>query len=89
MVPATSSLELLAKLGEAYCHQDKFNEAEEIFNSILKLKPDNPTVLNNLGFVYSKLNNNKKASLCFQKTLELDPDNQDAIINLEQIKTMC
>ena len=89
MIPATSSLELLAKLGEAYCHQDKFNEAEEIFNSILKLKPDNPTVLNNLGFVYSKLNNNKKASLCFQKTLELDPDNQDAIINLEQIKTMC
>ncbi len=80
---------MLAKLGEAYCHQDKFKEAEEIFRNILKLKPDNPTVLNNLGFVYSRLDNNKKALLCFQKALEIDPENEDAKINLEQVKAMC
>ncbi|MCP4267821.1 MAG: tetratricopeptide repeat protein [Candidatus Brocadiaceae bacterium] len=89
LVSTTSRLELLAKLGEAYCHQDKFKEAEEMFRNILKLKPDNPTVLNNLGFVYSSLDNNKKALLCFQKALELDPNNEDAKINLEQIKAMC
>jgi tetratricopeptide (TPR) repeat protein len=88
MVSTTSRLELLAKLGEAYCHQDNFKEAEEIFRNILKLKPDNPPVLNNLGFVYSRQNNNKKASLCFQKALEIDPDNEDAKINLEQIKAI-
>ena len=89
LVSTTSQLVLLAKLGEAYCHQDKFTEAEEIFKNILNLKPDNPSVLNNLGFVYSKQHNNKKASLCFQKAIELDPKNEDARINLEQIKTMC
>ncbi len=89
MVSTTSRLELLAKLGEAYCHQDKFEAAEETFISILKLKPDNPTVLNNLGFVYSRQNNNEKASLCFKKALEQDPNNEDAIANLEQIKAMC
>ena len=89
LVSITSRLELLAQLGEAYCHQDKFKEAEEIFNNILKLKPDNPTVLNNLGFAYSRQGNNEKASFCFQKALEFDPDNEDAIANLEQIKAMC
>ncbi|MCP5003090.1 MAG: tetratricopeptide repeat protein [Planctomycetes bacterium] len=89
MVSTTSSLELLTKLGEAYCHQDKFTEAEETFISILKLKPDNPTVLNNLGFTHSRLNNIDKASSCFQKALELDPNNEDAIANLEQIKYIC
>ena len=86
MVSTTSRLELLAKIGEAYCHQEKFKEAEEIFNSILILKPANPSVLNNLGFVYSRQDNKNKASLCFQKALEIDPDNEDARINLEQIK---
>ncbi len=89
MVPTKSRLELLAKLGEAYCHQDKFKEAEEIFNNILNLKPDNPSVLNNLGFVYSRQDNNKEATLCFQKAIDLDPDNEDARINLEQIKAIC
>jgi Cytochrome c biogenesis factor len=89
MVSTTSRLGLLAKLGEAYCHQDKFKEAEEIFSNILKIKPENPAVLNNLGYVYSRQENNKKASLCFQKALELDPNNEDAMMNLEQIKAMC
>ena len=89
LVSITSRLELLAKLGEAYCHQDKFKEAEEIFSKILKLTPDKPAVLNNLGYVYSRQGNNEEASLCFQKALELDPDNEDAIVNLEQIKAMC
>lgn len=82
-------MELLGKLGEAYCYQDKFKEAEETFKDILKLKPDNPTVLNNLGFVYSRQGNNGKASICFRKALELDPYNEDATANLEQIKAMC
>ena len=36
----TSRSQLLAKPGKGYCHQDKFKEAEEIFNNILKLNPD-------------------------------------------------
>jgi len=88
MVSTTSRLELLTKLGEAYCHQDKFKEAEGIFNNIIKLNPENPAVLNNLGFVYSRQNNNEKALEFFQKTLRLDPHNEDAIVNLDQLRTM-
>jgi len=89
IVPSSSVLHLLNKLGEAYCNQNKFNDAEELFHKILNLNSNNPTVLNNLGFIYSQQNNNHKASEYFQKSLELDPDNMDAIYNLDQIKTQC
>jgi len=86
IVPSSSVLSLLNKLGEAYCNQNKFNEAEELFHKVLNLNSNNPAVLNNLGFIYSQQNNNQKASEYFQKSLELDPDNMDAIHNLSQIK---
>lgn len=86
-VSSISRLKLLNKLGEAYCNQNKFNEAEELFHKILNLNSNNPTVLNNLGFIYSQQNNNQKASAYFQKALELDPDNESALFNLEQIQT--
>ncbi len=88
-VSSISRLKLLNKLGEAYCNQNKFNEAEELFHKILNLNSNNPTVLNNLGFIYSQQNNNQKASAYFQKALELDPDNEAALFNLEQVQTQC
>ncbi len=87
LVPITIRWDLLNKLGEAYCYQENFEEAERIFNNILRLKPDNPKVFNNLGFVYSRQGNNEKASLCFHKALELDPNDEDAMANLEHTKT--
>ncbi|ODS32184.1 MAG: Tetratricopeptide repeat protein [Candidatus Scalindua rubra] len=89
IVPTTSRLELLNKLGEAYCSLNKFKDAEALFHKILILNHNNSTVLNNLGFVYSKQNESRKASECFRKTLELDPNNEDAIFNLDQIKAQC
>ncbi|MFQ5963020.1 MAG: tetratricopeptide repeat protein [Candidatus Scalinduaceae bacterium] len=89
IVTTTSRLELLNKLGEAYCSQNKFKEAEALFHKILKLNPNNSTVLNNLGFVYSKQNKIIEATVSFQKALELNPNNKDAILNLNQIKALC
>ena len=88
-VSSISRLKLLNKLGEAYCNQNKFNEAEELFHKILKLNPNNTTVLNNLGFVYSKQNKIEEAAESFQKALELNPNNEDAIFNLDQIRIQC
>ncbi len=89
LISTISRLELLNKLGEAYCSQNKFNEAEELFHKILRLTPDNSTVLSNLGFVYFKQNKIEEAAESFRKVLELDPDNEDAIFNLDQIATQC
>ena len=81
-------MELLNKLGEAYCSQNKFKEAEELFLKIIKLNPEDPTVLNNLGVVFANLNDNGKALSYFQKVLQLDPENEDALANLDQIKSI-
>lgn len=89
IVSSASIMELLNKLGEAYCSQNKFNEAEELFQKTLKLNPNNTNVLNNLGVVYSKQNKIEEAAASFQKALELNPNNEDAISNLDQIKTQC
>ncbi|MGR3174492.1 MAG: tetratricopeptide repeat protein [Candidatus Scalindua sp.] len=89
VVSSASIIELLNKLGEAYCNQNKSNEAGELFHKILKLTPNNSTVLSNLGFVYFKQNESEKALEYFQKALELDPNNEDAIFNLDLIKTRC
>ncbi len=82
-------LELLNKLGVAYCCLNKLNEAETLFKKILGAKPDNPVVLNNLGYVYNKQNKVGEAVECFQKSLKIDPNNEDAINNLGQIKAQC
>ena len=82
-------LELLSKLGVAYCGLNKLNEAEALFKKILGAKPDNPVVLNNLGYVYNKQNKVGEAVECFQKSLKIDPNNADAIHNLGQIKAQC
>ncbi len=79
-------LELLNKLGVAYCCLNKLSEAETLFKKILGAKPDNPVVLSNLGYVYNKQNKVGEAVECFQKSLKIDPNNADAIHNLGQIK---
>jgi tetratricopeptide (TPR) repeat protein len=78
-------LELLNKLGVAYCCLNKLGDAETLFKKILEAKPDNPVVLNNLGFVYTNQNKVEEAIECFQKSLEIDPSNEDAIFNLNKI----
>ncbi len=88
-VSVRMKLELLNKLGVAYCCLNKLNEAETLFKKILGAKPDNPVVLNNLGYVYNKQNKVGEAVECFQKSLKIDPNNEDAINNLGQIKAQC
>jgi tetratricopeptide (TPR) repeat protein len=54
----------------------KYDEAEEKFNQVLKLDPDNAAALNYLGYMLADLNRRlDDAHDMIQKALDLDPDN--------------
>lgn len=51
----------------------RYEEALEIVDSALEVKPDSPTEWSNRGFVLSALGRNEKALEAFEKALSLDP----------------
>lgn len=54
--------EALSSLGSTLADMQKFDEAIQVLNRAVNLKPDNKTYFRQLGAVYSKANNNSKAT---------------------------
>ncbi len=54
--------EALSSLGSTLADMQKFDEAVQVLNRAVTLKPDNKTYFRQLGAVYSKANNNAKAT---------------------------
>jgi tetratricopeptide (TPR) repeat protein len=54
--------EALSSLGSTLADMQKFDEAVQVLNRAVNLKPDNKTYFRQLGAVYSKANNNAKAT---------------------------
>lgn len=52
----------------------RYQEALDIIDSALKIKPDSPTEWSNRGFVLSALGRNEEALEAFEKALSLDPE---------------
>ena len=63
-------------LAAAYERSAQYSKAEEIFEELLKQSPDDPVVLNYLGYMYAdqgiKL---KEAEKLIAKALKISPDN--------------
>ncbi|MBI5206981.1 MAG: tetratricopeptide repeat protein [Candidatus Firestonebacteria bacterium] len=55
--------------------------AIELFESVLKVDPENVQSWGNLGLAYAGLGKKSKALECLSKAIELDPDYEVAIIN--------
>ncbi|HET9843697.1 MAG TPA: tetratricopeptide repeat protein [Gammaproteobacteria bacterium] len=55
-------------------HTERFSEAKEYIEKALKLAPDNPSVLDSLGWVHYKMGNTKLAIETLRKALSLFPD---------------
>ncbi len=60
------------KLASVYLQQNKLPEAEKHYLNLLKIKPDNPIILNNLAWIYSQ-RNNPKAEETAKKAYKLAP----------------
>lgn len=60
----------------------KPEEALSVYDTLLKISPENTNFIYNKGYVYLVyLGDNEKALECFNKVLELDPSSVDALFN--------
>ncbi|MPM49610.1 Photosystem I assembly protein Ycf3 [bioreactor metagenome] len=52
----------------------RYQDALDIIDSVLEIKPESPTEWSNRGFVLSSMNRNEEALEAFEKALSLDPE---------------
>ncbi|MGA7525328.1 MAG: tetratricopeptide repeat protein [Acidobacteriaceae bacterium] len=70
------------KLGMAWHHLFAMDEAKRDYEHALRLRPDYPEALNNLGTVYYANKNYKKAVRYYRKALAFDPQSATMYSNL-------
>lgn len=63
----------LQKAADIYMSKEKIEDAEEILNEILQIRPDTINVFNSLGVLYRKKGDYKMALLNYQKAIRLHP----------------
>jgi tetratricopeptide (TPR) repeat protein len=71
----------LASLGATLQSQGRFEEALQVFDKAVQLKPDAAALWKFLGNVLVKLDRRDQAILSFQHVLKLDPRDRDAAYN--------
>ncbi|HJX34339.1 MAG TPA: type II secretion system secretin GspD, partial [Desulfatiglandales bacterium] len=64
----------LADLAYGYIQTKDYDKAAEYYEKALKINPDNPYALLNMGFIYQKKKDNQKAIEMYERLISLDPD---------------
>ena len=79
-----SNLDLkeIFKLALKNHHKKNFENAQDLYNQILKIEPENIITINNLGAIFLTLGDYHKAKKYFEKAIKIDPKNIDANNNL-------
>ena len=72
----------LDRQGLELYRQKKYDEALEKFQAAAALRPGDPVILNNLGFLYYSVGRYEDAVTNLQKTLAIDPKRKEAHENL-------
>jgi tetratricopeptide (TPR) repeat protein len=75
----------LDREGQQLYREKKYGEAVQKFQAALALKPNDPLLLNNLGFVYYVMGRNEDALSYLQKTLAADPKRKEAHVNIADL----
>ncbi len=81
--------EALSSLGSTLADMQKFDEAVQVLNRAVNLKPDNKTYFRQLGAVYSKAGNNAKSTemLMVFMAMNAGKENADAAATAKAAKT--
>ncbi|MBI1224786.1 MAG: tetratricopeptide repeat protein [Bacteroidetes bacterium] len=74
-------LDFLEKKGVALLAMKRIGEAKKIFENILKLNPERPIALLNLGYANVLTGNLPEAEKLYDQALALDPDYEQALVN--------
>lgn len=85
LIPDPVTPQLLNKLGESYSAQNRYTDAENMFNKVLQINPNDATALNNIGVICFNQNKKTEADSYFRRVLEIDPYHEDAIANLRSL----
>ncbi|MBV9462391.1 MAG: tetratricopeptide repeat protein, partial [Bradyrhizobium sp.] len=70
----------LTSLGAALLAQARFNEAVQVFDKAVQLKPDDADLWKNLGHALSEAGRPADAALTFQQALKLNPHHVEAAL---------
>ncbi len=73
------------KAGEIYMDRNEDNKAEEVYETVLKLRPDTTNVYNSLGIIYRRQGRMEDAEKQYQKALCVHPDDENIYFNLSRI----
>lgn len=74
-------LDFLEKKGAALLALKRIAEAKTVFENVLKLNPERPVALLNLGYANLLTNNLPQAERRYDQALALDPDYEQALVN--------
>lgn len=74
-------------LGAVLEQQSQFEEAEQIYQSILQRRPDDSTALFHLGSLYAQQERFEDAVSVFEDCLEEDPESTEPLFNLGLAKS--
>jgi len=75
----------LQKAADIYLSSQKDQEAEDVLNELIKIKPDTQNAYNSLGVLYRKKNENEKALLFYKKALKIQPDGAHVYYNIGKL----
>ena len=62
--------------------EGKLQEAEYLYQEVLKTQPNNVNVCNNLGTIYKSSGKLDEAEICYKKAIVFQPDYLDSYVNL-------
>jgi len=68
--------ERLSDLGYGYLQAKNYDKAAEYYEKALKLNPDNPFALLNMGVIYENKKDAQKAIEMYERLIALDPDDR-------------
>jgi len=75
----------LDRQGQQLYREKKYTEAEQRFKAAVEMKPNDPVLLNNLGFLYYAMGRYSDAVTYLQKTLAIDPKRKEAHGNIAEV----
>jgi Flp pilus assembly protein TadD len=75
----------LERAAEIHMERSQHDEAEEIFNTVLKLRPDTTNVYNSLGIIYRRQGRLEDALKAYEKALKVNHDDECIHFNAARV----